>query len=199
MQSVRIHLFVLFLPLVVGCGDPPTEPDEPPPESANTQDPVAPAAAAPEIDGSGWVQEPIPDEPEQLVIATDDQGQPGLSGTTTPGSSDATNVAGTGPLSVSAAQVARGVENRQPVGSGPFQKGMKVWTWSRIANPQDTPRQIKHIYYHEGTAVHAQTLAVKGPNYRTHSYKTVGSKGSWRVDIVDEAGRVMKSLPFVVE
>ena len=102
-------------------------------------------------------------------------------------------------MSVESAAVAKNVVDRQPSGSGPFVDGSNVWTWNRILKPGDQRRTIRHIYYREGTQVVAVPLAIKGASWRTWSRTAVHGAGSWRVDIVDEEGRVLKSLPFVVK
>ena len=102
-------------------------------------------------------------------------------------------------MSVESAAVAQNVVDRQPSGSGPFLDGSNVWTWNRILKPGDQRRTIRHIYYREGTQVVAVPLAIKGASWRTWSRTAVHGTGSWRVDIVDEEGRVLKSLPFVVK
>jgi hypothetical protein len=102
-------------------------------------------------------------------------------------------------LSVESAAVAKNVVDRQPSGSGPFVDGSTVWTWNRILKQGDQNRTIRHIYYREGTQVVAVPLSIRGASWRTWSRTAVHGAGAWKVDIVDEEGRVLQSLPFVVK
>ncbi|MEE2829458.1 MAG: DUF2914 domain-containing protein [Myxococcota bacterium] len=102
-------------------------------------------------------------------------------------------------MSVASAAIARTVQDRQPVGDGPYPDGSQVWCWSRIDNPGAKKRRIRHIWYHGTQQKAAVGLDIKSTSWRTWSRIPAHGTGAWRVDIVDEDGRVMKSLPFTVE
>ena len=111
----------------------------------------------------------------------------------------AANPALSSTLSVESASVAKQVVDRQPSGQGPFSDGGTVWTWNRILNPEGKKRTIRHVYYRDGQRVVAVPLAINGASWRTWSRTAVHGSGAWRVDIVDENDRLLKSIPFVVQ
>lgn len=93
---------------------------------------------------------------------------------------------------------AAGVENREPVGeSSAFAAGTeRIYTWTKISAAQP-PVKIKHVYYLNDKKVSEFELAVNGSPYRVWSWKNV-RPGSWKVEVVDEAGAVLASVVFTV-
>jgi hypothetical protein len=109
---------------------------------------------------------------------------------------DATKLA---PIEVEHAVLAESVSNRQPVREGAvFREGSEVYCFNRLGNPSDVRRRIRHQWFHEGKRKSSIALSVKGKTWRTWSSLPVYGPGAWRVDIVDEADRVLTSLPFTV-
>ena len=103
-------------------------------------------------------------------------------------------------VEVADAVTCRGVQDREPVEPGdsfPADVG-KVWCWSKIKDGKDAT--IKHIYYYEGQRKAVVELRIGSPLWRTYSSKTIlpSWTGSWRVDITDEDGEVLKSLDFTI-
>jgi len=74
----------------------------------------------------------------------------------------------------------------------------KVYCFTKVTTT--APTTIKHVWYFGGTAVHTMELAIGGSPWRTWSNKTVapGMTGSWKVEIQDASGAVLKTLTFSV-
>jgi len=106
-----------------------------------------------------------------------------------------------GPLEVATAAVCRDVVNREPVDAGtkfPLSVG-KLSCFTKVIGVEGSSK-ITHVWYLEDQERFRVDLAVNGPNWRTFSTKAIrpGDEGSWRVDVVDPAGAVLKSVPFEV-
>ena len=105
---------------------------------------------------------------------------------------------GTSTLVLEGAAVAKEVVDRMPQGSGPFKDGQRVWTWSKIQNEAGSERAIRHVYFRDGEEIISVKLRIGGVSWRTWSRTHVHGAGQWRVDIVDDQGVLLDSLPFVV-
>lgn len=104
-----------------------------------------------------------------------------------------------GPMEVLSAVLAEKIVDRRPVGeSATFREGSEVTCFNHLGNPGGIRRTVRHVWLHEGKRKSSIKLSVKGKKWRTWSSLPVYGPGSWRVDIVDEAGHVLKSLPFTV-
>jgi hypothetical protein len=102
-------------------------------------------------------------------------------------------------LKVEKAVAATGVENREPVGEATeFEASVgKVYCWSKIA-AETVPTTIKHVWYQGEQKVFEKDLDIKFPSTRTWTVKTIQA-GNWRVDITDEAGKVLDAVSFTVK
>jgi hypothetical protein len=102
-------------------------------------------------------------------------------------------------LKVEKAVAATGVEEREPVGAATeFEASVeKVYCWSKIA-ADTVPTTVKHVWYFGEEKVFEKDLDIKFPSTRTWTVKTIQA-GSWRVDITDEAGKVLDSVSFTVK
>ena len=94
------------------------------------------------------------------------------------------------------------VRNRIPAGKGSSfhwtSHRVYIWTLLKYPNP---PESIKHVYYFNDKKVNEISLNINGPLWRTWSYKTLSKKrfiGQWRVDITSSEGKLLQSVPFVV-
>jgi hypothetical protein len=106
-----------------------------------------------------------------------------------------------GQLQVANAAVCRDVVNREPVDAGttfPLSVG-KLSCFTKVTGAEGSTK-ITHVWYLGDKDRFRIDLPVNGPTWRTFSTKAMrpGDAGSWRVDILDSAGAVLKSVPFEV-
>lgn len=73
----------------------------------------------------------------------------------------------------------------------------KVYCWSLITGSEE-PATVEHVWYHGGQEMARVKLPVDYPRVRTWSYKTMMPEwtGDWKVEVVDEAGKVLGSTEF---
>jgi len=106
-----------------------------------------------------------------------------------------------GQLQVATAAVCGDVVNREPVDAGtkfPLSVG-KLSCFTKVTEVEGSSK-ITHVWYLGDKERFRIDLTVNGPIWRTFSTKAIrpGDAGSWRVDVVDPAGAVLKSVPFEV-
>ncbi len=105
-------------------------------------------------------------------------------------------------LEIPEAAIATAIESRVPQGiSDTFQSDVgKLYAFTRIAGAKDETT-VKHMWFYNDKLMTEIRLPVKSTSWRTYSSKTILSSwtGQWKVEIVDEDGRVLKSLPFTIE
>ncbi len=195
MRLLLLLLLLISLPLAA-CGgdDEDTSADLPPP----AEEPVVPTP--PPFEGDLLAAAPQEPLPEGVEPATPRAAEPTPAAAepvdVTPPAADAADLA---PMAVNEGVIASAIVDRQPQGAGPFADGSEVFCFTRIDNPGGGRRIIRHDWFHEGTRKSSVKLEVKAASWRTWSNRPVYGVGAWRVDIVDEAGRVMKSLDFTVK
>ena len=94
------------------------------------------------------------------------------------------------------------IENREPlyIGEGFSLDIDKVWIYSKVKLPEGTESSIQHVYYHEGKEIQTVDLTVKGPTYRTRSYKTIQThmEGNWEVKVLDAKGNTLDTVEFMI-
>ena len=102
-------------------------------------------------------------------------------------------------LKIEKAVAATAVENREPTGeSKEFEASVgTVYCWTKVV-AETVPVTIKHVWYEGEKQVFEKPLEIKFPSTRTWTAKAVKS-GSWRVDVTDEAGKVLSSVSFTVK
>ena len=73
-----------------------------------------------------------------------------------------------------------------------------LYCFTRLVAPEGTLGNIKHIWYRGDEKVAEYTLPVKGQTWRTYSKKRIlkGWAGEWRVEVVDESGKLLKAVNF---
>lgn len=73
-----------------------------------------------------------------------------------------------------------------------------LYCFTRLAAPEGADGNIRHLWYKEDEKVAEFTLPVKGQTWRTYSKKRIlkGSAGEWRVEVVDESGKLLKTVKF---
>ena len=104
-------------------------------------------------------------------------------------------------LEVSVAAICKDVVDHEPVDSGisfPATVG-KLYCFSKITGAQ-SPTHVTHVWSFDGTERARVDLAVNAISWRTFSSKIIQEHelGAWRVEILDAAGNVLKTLDFEV-
>jgi hypothetical protein len=98
--------------------------------------------------------------------------------------------------------VAIGIEEREPVGvSNLFQADIeRVYCFVEARNIQ-RPTTVRTVWYHHDEEIASVQLELgQGFRWRTFSSMRIRERtGAWRVDLLDEADRVMRSVDFEVE
>lgn len=114
---------------------------------------------------------------------------------------EATKVSSEG-ISLLKAITCTAVEAHLPTGaSSEFTKEVgRVYLHTQIKMPEGESGAIQHVWKRNGKVVSTVDLSVKGPTFRTWSYKTVTEKmtGNWTVDVQTAAGEVLETVPFDV-
>ena len=80
-----------------------------------------------------------------------------------------------------------------------FVEGERVYFWTRVDGaPAGEHTPLHHVWIWRGREVQTIDLSLKGPAWRTWSYKTLfgGLAGDWRVEARDAEGRVLGSRAF---
>jgi hypothetical protein len=99
-----------------------------------------------------------------------------------------------GLLSVTEFGVGRRVVNLNLEGeSDHFDEGARVYFSTRVAGSQ-RGEVIRHVWLYEGRVQQTITLRIGGPDWRTHSNKTLGRAGAWAVEARDDKGRVLARM-----
>ena len=104
-------------------------------------------------------------------------------------------------LEVAVAAICQDVVDREPVDAGvsfPASVGT-LYCYTKITGAQEATK-ITHVWYFGATERARVELDVNSDNWRTWSSKIIQANeiGSWRVDILDEAGTVLKELQFEI-
>ena len=73
-----------------------------------------------------------------------------------------------------------------------------LYCFTRLVAPEGSLGNIKHLWYKGDEKVAEHTLPVKGQKWRTYSRKRIpkGWAGEWRVEVVDESGKLLKTVKF---
>ena len=105
-------------------------------------------------------------------------------------------------LTVSQAGIGTAMENRTPQGvAETFSSDVeRLYAFSKITGiSEDTI--VRHLWFYGDRMMAEIRLSVKPPAWRTYSSKQIlpSWTGAWRIEITDEDGKVLKTLPFTVE
>ncbi len=103
-------------------------------------------------------------------------------------------------LDVEASAICKSVDNLEPVGAAesfPVSVG-ELCCFTRIIGAHE-PTTVTHVWYFGMTERAKVELVVKGSRWRTHSSKKIQAHevGSWRVEIMDTEGTVLKVIQFL--
>jgi len=73
-----------------------------------------------------------------------------------------------------------------------------LYCFTRLVAPDGSERNIKHLWYKGDEKVAEFTLPVRGQKWRTYSKKRIlkGWAGEWRVEVVDESGKLLDTVKF---
>jgi transcriptional regulator with XRE-family HTH domain len=133
--------------------------------------------------------EPRPVEPPAPAVAKPPATPP------SPAPAPSTTSAGS-ELTVSESGVGLRVVNLRLEGeSDHFAEGVRVCFASRVLGGQRGDR-IRHVWLYEGRVEQSIALRLGGPDFRTHSNKTLGHAGRWAVEARDERGSVLARVDF---
>ena len=107
----------------------------------------------------------------------------------------------TAPLEAGVAAICQDVVDHEPVDAGisfPASVG-KLYCFTKITGAQ-SPTTITHVWYFGSTERARVDLDVSSASWRTYSSKIIQAHeiGSWRVDVLDSAGTVLKELQFEI-
>ncbi len=106
-------------------------------------------------------------------------------------------------VTVMKAVVCSSIENREPVGtSSSFSKDVgRVYCYSKLELAAGTSETVRHVWKHNDKTISTVELTVKGPAYRTRSYKTITSRmtGDWTVEIQNSQGDVLDTIAFTID
>ncbi len=94
------------------------------------------------------------------------------------------------------------IENYEPVDPDTYfdmYEG-KVWVYTKVEMPKGQKGKIQHVYYLGDKKIQTIELDVKGPTFRTRSYKTMTENlcGDWKVEILSENGQLLDTVEFSV-
>ena len=107
----------------------------------------------------------------------------------------------TASLDVAVAAICQDVVDREPVDAGiSFSVSVgTLYCFTKITGAQ-SPAQITHVWYFGATERARVDLDVNSATWRTWSSKIIQTHevGSWRVDVLDSTGTVLKELQFEV-
>jgi len=105
---------------------------------------------------------------------------------------------------ISGISVCSGIENKNPKGKKKIfylKKDKYIFIWMEV-RPEFFPTTLSHIYYLNGAKYVTVPLGIKYKRMRTWSRITLNSyakAGLWRVDVVTQDNRILKSVDFEVK
>ena len=103
---------------------------------------------------------------------------------------------GTPVLTVTAAKLGLGVENREIVDEGTaFNVNDRVYLWMKVAGGPSDPVTV--TWQWPGMTF-SYDLEIGGNPWRTWAYKTMHTGGDWSVSVADAGGNVLKTMSFTV-
>jgi hypothetical protein len=104
-------------------------------------------------------------------------------------------------IEVAAAAICKDVVDREAVDVGTrFPNSVqRLYCYTKIVGA-DQPTEIVHVWNYGDVERARITLSVKSSNWRTFSSKVIQAHeiGAWRVDVLDTAGNLLKTINFEV-
>jgi hypothetical protein len=101
-----------------------------------------------------------------------------------------------GDLTITEFGVGRRMVNLRLEGeSDRFAPGDRVCFATRVSGGR-RGEVIRHVWIYEGRTQQSIPLRLGGPDFRTHSNKTLGHAGQWAVEARDDRGNVLAQVSF---
>ena len=104
-------------------------------------------------------------------------------------------------LEVAVAAICQDVVDREPVDAGvSFSASVgTLYCFTKITGAQE-PTKVTHVWYFGATERARVELDITSSSWRTWSSKIIQAHeiGSWRVDVINAAGTVLKELQFEI-
>jgi hypothetical protein len=74
----------------------------------------------------------------------------------------------------------------------------ELYCYTKVVAPDDGEREIVHAWYRNDELISRCSLPVSGTSWRTYSRKSVTREmaGDWRVEVLDSAGNLLKTIKF---
>jgi hypothetical protein len=106
-----------------------------------------------------------------------------------------------GKIEVAAAAICKAVVDREAVDVGTrFPNSVqRLYCYTKIVGASQ-PTEIVHVWSYGDVERARISLEVKSSNWRTYSSKAIQAHeiGAWRVDVLDTAGNLLKTINFEV-
>jgi hypothetical protein len=101
-----------------------------------------------------------------------------------------------GKLQVLKTVLCQEVKDREPQQEVSAAKvGDVVVGWMQVQSQEDTT--LTHRWIHDGQTISDVSLNIKtSESFRAWSRKTIGSPGSWKWQVLDSSGKVLKEVSF---
>jgi len=159
--------------------------------NADGGEPSAPSSVAAPAKTAAPVQAPVPAPPRASV----EQPAPARHRADPPPALDERE-APAGDLTIAESGVGRRIVNRRVAGeSGIFAPGDVALFQTHVQGGK-RGQAIRHVWIHEGRVQQSIALNLGGPDWRTHSRKTLWAEGSWTVEARNAQGEVLASAAF---
>lgn len=76
----------------------------------------------------------------------------------------------------------------------------EIFCFTKVLSPDDGQREIVHAWYRNDELISSFRLPVSGTSWRTYSKKLVSRDmaGEWRVEVLDNEGKLLKTTKFIL-
>lgn len=101
-----------------------------------------------------------------------------------------------GDLTITESGVGQRIVNRRVAGESEIFAPGDVALFQTHVQGGKRGQAIRHVWIHEGRVQQSIALSLGGPDWRTHSRKTLWAEGSWTVEARDAQGEVLASAAF---
>ncbi len=154
------------------------------------------------IDETGQEPEPAEEEVDkEPAPARDDTIQEPVAGEAGADAGEESTTTEASNLTLVASGLGRGMSLQELTGRDTrFVEGSRVYYWTRVRGAA-AGEKVKHVWIYRGRVIQEIELELKGPDWRTWSYKTLygGMAGVWEVEARDIDGRLLGRDEFTCE